>query len=363
MPTIYGLIGLTDTEYRNVRDFDKSVTYEAINTYVDLVNSVAGTTMSMFVDGVPTITPTDIHELHGSGEMDIVADGAEYPPIAVTGTFETQYPIFNVGQRLNINRIDAAKMTVQQLDKSVRAIATRYTNARTNQALRAIFRNTTYSVLDRDFGTLSIKPLANNDGTVYPAGTLNPSAGTRSTLQAYNVSGSASLAKADFTNSYSYLSDTYGDMNGGIGVVSFVNPQMEEDVRGISGFIPVQVSDVINNANAEYIASYPELTGMQGRPIGRVGNCNIWSWSKMPNDYLFSMYPSADKPVKMRVDAEAELGRGNLQILTNMSEIDDPTIRLSQWAARFGYGVANRLNGYVVQIKASGDYDIPVFAN
>lgn len=363
MPNIYGLIGLTETEYKNVRDFDKNVTWEAIANYRDLVNSIAGTTTSLLVQATPTIIPTDIHELHGDGEMDIVEDGAEYPPIDITGRYQTQYPVYQFGQRLNITRTKLANMPVQKLDALIRTVGGRYANARTNTALRALFNNAAVTVDDDIHGELTISPLANNDGTVYPAGILDPSAGVRSTLQAYNVSGNAAVVVADFTNAYNYMSATYGDMNGGIGVTTYVNPLMESAIRSLSGFIPVTISDVTQDVTKDVVAQFPELVGMQGKFIGRLENCNIFTWSKIPNNYILSLNPNAPKPVKMRVDEAAILGRGQLQILADMGTSEDLTMRISQWTARFGYGVANRLNGYITQVKASGSYDVPTFAS
>jgi hypothetical protein len=77
----------------------------------------------------------------------------------------------------------------------------------------------------------------------------------------------------------------------------------------------------------------------------------------MPSSYAIGIDLTAEKPLQKRVDpAYTNLPRG----LTLVSESSgNYPLAKSDWQWRFGLGVVNRLNGYVLECGTGGTYTVP----
>ena len=99
------------------------------------------------------------------------------------------------------------------------------------------------------------------------------------------------------------------------------------------------------------------LPNVPGRILGRTDS-GVWvsEWRWVPSGYIVNVSLDAPPPLKMRVDPD-DTGLGSGLQLVAEDELNP--LRVAYWENRFGIGCANRLNGVVIQLKASGSYDIP----
>jgi hypothetical protein len=80
-----------------------------------------------------------------------------------------------------------------------------------------------------------------------------------------------------------------------------------------------------------------------------------WDW--ITDNYLLGIHLDAEAPIVKRVDPAAT---GIATMGIQMVAVDEsfPFVG-SFWRHRFGMGVANRLNGYVMELGEVGSYTVP----
>jgi hypothetical protein len=77
----------------------------------------------------------------------------------------------------------------------------------------------------------------------------------------------------------------------------------------------------------------------------------------MESGYMMAMSIQEDAPLKMRVDP-ADTGLPQGLVLAGFQDSKFP-LHGAQYRHRFGLGVANRLNGVVMELGTGGTYTIP----
>jgi hypothetical protein len=146
----------------------------------------------------------------------------------------------------------------------------------------------------------------------------------------------------------------FGRTTGGENVVSFINPAEQSVTEFLTNFVEVQDRFVTPGDDADI--PDPAVLG-PGAYIGRVvGYSHIKVWDWIPANYILSVYLDAPKPLKQRRDPQDTGLAPGLQLVSQ--EFSMP-MNEWYWDDRFGFAVGNRLNGVIIQLKASGSYDIP----
>jgi hypothetical protein len=95
---------------------------------------------------------------------------------------------------------------------------------------------------------------------------------------------------------------------------------------------------------------------MPGKLIGRAHNTWIVEWPDVPSNYSLSLAPSYEKPLQRRIDPPATGLPGELTLI---KQSDLFPLEKSEWMWRFGMGVVNRLNGFVLKCGTDGSYSVP----
>jgi len=210
---------------------------------------------------------------------------------------------------------------------------------------------------------LTIRRLANTDGTSFP-----PVIGSVSEAddQHYVEQGDLATAIDDThdpwigtnTNSVNIITELeehFGVSAGSSEIVSFINNAEVPEVSALTEFEPV---DIIQIAEGSQTASPVQVpSNLPGVVIGR-HRAGAWivRWDFVPATYILSVHTGVEAPLMKRVDP-ADTGLGtDLQLVAQDEEFP---FSESTWRHRFGFGVANRLNGYVVEVAAGGSYTDP----
>lgn len=235
--------------------------------------------------------------------------------------------------------------------------------------MEAIFdnRNRTTDIRNQNY---NVYPMYNGDGTVPPTYKGTTFDGTHSH---YIVSGNSAIDSSDVEDAYSHIAEHgFGLENGTVFVMLANKAQIKEMRKWRAGsvsangvvanydFIPAANQPTMILPNAEgLLGSLPPDSFKGMRVVGSYADILIIEESYIPQGY-FLMFGTG--------------GAANLQNLVGLREHVNPAYRGLRllpgnqqryplidgyYARSFGTGIRQRAGAVVVQIKASGVYDIP----
>lgn len=357
MSGIYGMLGLNDNDYAFVNTLGQQAVFEVNNRYLDMVSDELLKATSVFVQ--PTISEIykERYKLPGGGYLQKVSNQTQAGAVKAYGGWDVAYPIDEHAAKISYDRISAAKLTVQEMQRHLDTVEIQGRNSLRREILMALFDNTQETFADEDWGDLLVEPLANGDTVVYP-----PIAGstTEATADHYLESGYAATAISDTNNPYttivSKLEDAFGDTTGGSNIVVFINPAESPESMDLTDFADVPDNFIQSGADADIPQRLPNVPG---KVIGRMTGasaCWVVQWRWIPANYMLGIHLEVEQPLKMRVDpAVWGLPRG-LQLV---GESDMYPLHGAHYSHRFGVGAANRLNGVVMELGTGGTYTAP----
>ena len=352
--TIAGILGIQDSERTYVEGVGQRQVFEATQEYVAMINEDLARVTSLFIERT-----TEDHKfryyLPADGELQKVSELGRPGERKVTGSWDVALPLEGFGDALGTSRIDLAYMTLADYQRHVEGIALRAQNTLRKEIMRTIFDNVNYNFPDKIRGTLAIKSLANQDGTLYPA-----LAGgvTAAEAQHFSESGYIVSAITDTNNPIKTISRALRARFGANGAtrrrVIMIASGMQDYVEALTDFEQVSDPNIARGANANSVLNLP--AAIPGEVIGYCNEAFISVWDWMPATYGLGIDLLAEKPIQMRVDPGfTSLPRG----LTLVTESDEFPLSKSDWQWRFGLGVVNRLNGYVMEVANGGGYTVP----
>lgn len=358
MGAFLGMIGVQDpTSTSWQSDVEPERLYTEMRRYFDLHNEELRQMEEVFIDGT-TEAMQVLYQLPISGGQ-MQRRGARSEVGARRGPAEwtTGFPLHSYADALMRSTDDIAAMTAQELEMHIDSIRQNDINTRRFELLRALLNDDPWTFTDRRLGTVTVYPLANGD-IEYPNFTGNSSAQVNN----YIVAGYLPSAISDTNNPVeaadarlrAYLGLTGSNRNR----ASFFNSEDTAEVRGLADFVKVSDGFVqAGNADARII-NVPE--NLPGEVIGRANGSWIVEWDHIPEAYSLHVDLNAPKPLRKRIpSADFRRNKGLQDGLSLVNtELQFPLEKMT-WENWFGYGAANRLNGVVIQMKASGDYETP----
>lgn len=251
--------------------------------------------------------------------------------------------------------------TEAEIQASAGAIVNADTDLVFTEVMRTIFRNTNRSVTEKKTNAVyDVFAFANADGWVPPTYAANTFSGSHTH---YRVSGGAAVVSGDLDEIVDdFKSHGYSAENGSQMVI-FVN-SAEANVINTFRVATGARSDFIPSQGARFFATDGDLVGQQvpatyaGFPVkGSYDEALIIETSRIPAGYVAAMVSGGSlvpsNPIMLRQHERTQ----GLQIIPG-SRSDYPLID-SYWTRGFGTGTRHRLAGLVMQIKASGTYDVP----
>lgn len=359
MTSIAGFLNLNDTDRVRLNTYGQDVIYTAIQAHNEKVNADMNMAMSLFVSG-DTDKYTERYRLPGGGRLQRRGQLSQPAAMKVTGYWDVGYPLEDFATQITSDDVSMAYMTVQDLDRHLSQVSTMYANTVRHEILYSVFNSTAGTFVDPINGSVTVQRLANGDSVLYP-----PVLGSEdeATENHYLESGYAASAISDTNDPYvtiaAELKEHFGQMTGGTNLIAFINPAQTAKTVDLTDVVSVADRYIQSGSDRDLPVNLP-LGGLpkSARIIGRHEEAGVWiaEWAWIPANYIVSMDLDAEKPLKRRVDpADTRLGSG-LQLVArdNRFPIDS-----SFWRARFGFGVANRLNGVVMELGIGGTYTVP----
>lgn len=354
---IAGILGIEDSDRIFINTVGQSVVYNAVADVLAQWNANLTDMLQMFVSGVTT----DHIQRYYSMEGGRLQEQGTLAPAGATrgaGQWDVGFPLRQYGTAWGYDEISLAYMTVQEMDRTLAQLTAQGINTVRFEILKALFNSAGIaSYDDKIHPVYNIVPLANGDSVVYP-----PLAGSESgaTDNHYLESGYLATAISDVNNPFETLVMELAEhFSGGneeeLEVVTFINRDEEAEVEALTDFTPIEDMHIApGDDTARLTSAGPNVPG---KIIGRVSDSWVSRWAWMPSGYMLSIAVAEEAPLKMRVDpADTGLPQGLGLVAGTDSKFP---LHGAQYRHRFGLGVANRLNGAVMELANGGTYTIP----
>jgi hypothetical protein len=347
---------MEDSERAKIGAVGERVVFEAIQEVMDQWNADVQAALDVFVDR-RTENYTERYLLPGSGKLQEI--GREAPSAAVkrSGEWDVAYPLRGYGAALGGGRVNLAYMTVQELDAHLDTIFAQDLNTLRWRILTSLMEDDNLTWTDPINGSLTIRRLANGDGTSYP-----PVVGSEDDAAEdhYIAAGYAEGSISDSNNPISTLVDDIVHHFGGKAmmgdrIVVFHNSSATDDLDDLTDYVPVADQYVAYGQDTDL--ALPAVPNVPGRIHARCSGAWLSEWDWLTTGYMLAVHLDAPSPLIMRVDpADTGLSQGNL---TLVAQDNDYPLRTSYYERRFGLGVGNRLNGAVIEVTGDGTYAPP----
>jgi len=355
MGTIFGHLGISDTERAFNATVGQRVLYEEAQAYINRANMELAQLTSLFI-ARSTSEFKLRYKLPGGGYLQRRGPDGRYAAVKVVGSWDVAFPLIDVGAMIVGNDVAMAYMTLGELETHIAGVVAQNVNTVRFEILRRLFKATTDTFTDDIHGDLTIQPLANGDTVVYP-----PVIGTASTAtdNHYLQSGYAANAIDDTNDPYDVitpeLAEHFGEDVGGLNIVTFINQTEAAATRALTDFYPIKPNYIQPGANTDLPTDVPPM--LREKIIGRhAAGTWVAIWNFIPSNYALAVHLETDPPLIRRVDpADTGLGDG-LQLV---SENEEFPFQESIWRHRFGVGTGNRLNGVVMEFGTDGTYGPP----
>lgn len=346
MSLFAGILRIEDLNV-SLQEFDQPVISDAIDQALQTFQTERNQAANLFV-AEQTTNATERARLAGVDEGQELGPDGRPLETHVGGTYDVGYPIKRIGWALGWNRETFAHMTVADLDREVSAKLGGNARRHTKEVLRALFNDTNATFVDELAGSITVRRLANGDGTVFDAD------GT--TDDHYLVSGYANTALSATNNPFATLQDEIAEhFDQDVTIVAFVNSaQRSEILSDLTTFTDAPIEG-ITPANTTATAIDPGLN-VPGTFLGvdAASGVYVYVWDRIPASYVYAQAVDVGGPLKRRVPAPAML-----QGFTQIDEERHFPFYKRQWIELFGYGVSNRLGAAVMFLDAGASYTVP----
>lgn len=350
--TVAGILGIEDSERTFVETVGQEAVYDAITEYVAQLNDDLTRASGLFISRT-TEKFKFRYFLPGDRKLQRMGGAGNPAERKTGGSYDVALPILQWGDAIGANWIDMAYMSIADVDRQLTDIAAGAQRTLRDEILTALLYNSSWTFADERQGDLIIQPLANNDSVLYPPYPGNASAAV---ANHYAETGYAATAINDSNNPIKTINDTLNVRYEGqtVDAIALIARNMEAGVEALTDFEPVPDPRIEPSPLADHLVNLPGQ--IPGRIIGRSNNTWVSVWSHLPSNYAVGVVPDVEAPLQIRVDpAYTNLPRG----LTLVKNSDLHPLLKSEWVWRFGLGVCNRLNGFVLECGTGGSYSVP----
>lgn len=349
MSTIFGSLQLSDTDYVFNATAGQRAIYDEVARYVNEQNAALNQMLATFVEGT-TEEYKLRYKLPGGGMLQRRGGQAQSGAVKAYGEWDVAFPLDEYGEQIAGDEVSLAYMTAAELDRHIQSVTIRNINTVRFEMLRALFNNTARTFTDKAHGDLTIQPLANGDAVVYPpvVGSAN-----EATDSHYIASGYAASAISDSNDPIANiivpeLTEHFGQVTGGSRIATFINGAQSAKVMGLTQFVE-QVDNYVQPGSNTAVPVGPGA--LPGVYLGRhAKGAFVQQWDWIPDGYMFAMHMDAPRPLMKRRDPAATGLPADLALVSTDAEYP---FRATHWRHRFGFGVANRLNGVLVHLTAA----------
>lgn len=273
-----------------------------------------------------------------------------------TGYFDVAFPLKRIGWATGWNYETSAYLTVDDLETLTATRQAGNAKRHVREAFRAIFNNVNYTFSDDRHGDLTVRRLANTDGTTYPPTFASDAeADDNHYLASGYAAGSMSATNNPFVTLRDELIEHFDSTTA---VVAIINPaQRAEVVTDVPNFVDAPTRGITEGDNTA-IATALGGVNVPGEFLGVDGDSGVYVYvderQRVPANYVAAFVVGAPAPLMRRIPEAAALQGFKLEA----DEAHDPFFKRT-YRDRFGYGAANRLSAAIMELTTDPTYDIP----
>lgn len=356
MTTGYGILGIGD----NQRAFDgvqgQQAVYDEVKLALDEANDTVSKMYACFVEK-ETENFKFRYLLPGGNELQRVGLKAPAGAVKRSGYYDVAFPLREWALEMAGNRVALGYMSGADLEAQIESVMHGNLKTVRRRILTSIFEDTNLTFTDPIHGSLTVRRLANTDGTLYP-----PVLGseTEADDDHYIDAGYTVAAIADANNPALTLRDEIAEHFGGIGsagknFVYFHGTDQTAYLQAITGWTAVTDKYTAIGDNTAEVMNWPVVPG---RLHGRVSGVWLSEWDGwIPDKYGLAVLLGVPAPLIKRNDTtDSGLGKGFRLVATD----EEHPFERSSFSHRFGYGCGNRLSAACIMIDgANGGYSPP----
>lgn len=356
---IYGALGLPENDRSLVSNIGEEVVYTAAEAFIARHNADMQRAYNVFVEGTTTGNK-DYYKLPGGGRLQRLGNRSRAAATKAGGRWDVAFPLENFGAAFEYSRVDFAYMTVEQFANELATIRTQDVSTVRHEILLRLFYNQNRTFIDElpmNPGTLTVRPLANDDsGTLYPP-VIGAASDAFATENHYLASGYTAANISNTNNPLpvlrNELEEHFGTPEGYGNVCVFINNAQVSAIEALASFVEVTETGVMPGNDTATISGAPMAPG---RLIGRADGCWIYEWRYIPANYMLAIDADQPAPIKIRVHpADVNLPTA----LALVSEDQRHPIMTRNYEHWMGVGVGNRLNGVCMELTTDASYDPP----
>lgn len=347
----YGFLSLKDVFANRVTQLNTGVLNNA------LVQSAAEWTRLMDQALMRLATRTTLaserYRLPGSGSLQPIDQWGNPLPVKGGAYYTVGYPIQGGGTAWGNNRVSREMMSVEDANQYTVDAQRRDADWLIRHMLAALFTNVTYTFTDDtrpEDPTITVQPLANADGTLFPIVGGDSDDVTHYLAQAAAIDDDHDPFLAVFNALRVHPS------NAGR-IVSYIPSNLTDDVGGMTDFVDVGDPDILlGDQSDRIVGNMADIQGFGDRVLGKMKGTRQWivEWSRLPDNYIYSQAIDApDSPLAMR-----EYPSAALQGLFPEAYSPDGNRAEYRFLRYAGFGARNRVSAAITRI-GSGSYGIP----
>lgn len=346
MATIYGVMGLADSTRVSVAG--EVAVYDTVTALLAAYQRDLDAAMAALVQTPATTDYKENYYVPTGGQMQMLDEFGRPAAVKPFLKWDCSYDLMMFGDQFAQSDVALAKMTLAEAQRQLETVTLRHTQTVRHQILRHLLNKTNATFVDPEKGSLTIRRLANGDGTMYP-----PVLGSTTEAEENHYLGLNYTAISNTNNPYAAakaeLCEHFGDGD----IVTFINSAQIAETAALSAFRQAQDPAVREGSATGVVTG--SLANVPGTIIGKMdGGSWISNWEWIPSGYLLSVHLGAPAPLKKRVDPEDSLV--GLRLVAKQAEYP---LQESFYRDRFGFGVANRLGAVAYQLVASTTYTTP----
>jgi hypothetical protein len=346
MSLLAGILRVEDTTL--LTDLDAAEVNDAVNALLARYEQERNAWQNFLVAG----ETTNFQTLYDMGAID---EGQEVGPdgrpleTRPTGQIETALPIKRIGWATGWNYETFAHMTVDDMERLTASRQGGNARRHLREQFRALMNDTNWTFTDPAHGALTIRRLANDDGTVYPP---TYASDAEATDDHYVSSGYAPTAISATNNPFVTLkAEIIEHFTETTSVIAIINPaQQAEITTDLPSFIDADVEGVNQGADTA-TATAADGENVPGTFIGTDAASGVRVYvsdsGRVPANYIYAQGVGLPRPLERRVHVPATLRGFKLEA----DEAHYPLFKRT-YMDRFWYGVVNRLSAAVMFLDA-----------
>ena len=316
---ILGAIGDQDSDYRYLHEYGQEVVYSGVQQILGDHNEDMQLAEALLVEDT-TWMHQKKYKLEATGRLQKLANQSPAGEVKVAGEWSVGYPLEPFGAAVASNDVDWAHMTAQEMNRQLNGVMKKDKNTRRFEMLRAVFNSAARTFVDPYWPAITVQPLANGDGTIYP-----PVVGSEVNSTANNYLGvaadSTTLTNANnpFPRAVNQVEQFFGTPTGGSEIVFFINDAQSQSVQLLAGFSDVPNRFVTYGENVSLVDG--SFVKLPGRILGVTDSALIAEWRWIPPGYMLGIHFGAPRPLTKRVDDPATGLKTGLQLVAAQTGI------------------------------------------